>query len=65
LGETMYWFIEQFSSSHRNPPHTLPGNSIFHDDAIWFAYQVIWQCVSVFSIVLTIYFARLWVLSIS
>lgn len=62
LGETIYWFNQQFSQkvSEANKPENLMLHSIFRNDSIWFVYQIIWQCVTVISIIATIYFARLW-----
>ena len=60
LGETIYWFNQQFSKINRNPPEKLMGYSIFQNDSIWFAYQIFWQCVTVISIISTIYFAHIW-----
>lgn len=31
LGETIYWFAQQFSTVNRNPPKKLPGYSIFQN----------------------------------
>lgn len=44
-GEVLYWFLQQFSTIERDPPHTLRLSSIFPGKSIWFAYQIIWQCV--------------------
>lgn len=60
LGETIYWFNQQFSKINRNPPEKLMGYFIFQNDSIWFAYQIVWQCVMVISIISTIYFAHIW-----
>lgn len=60
LGETIYWFNQQFSGKVRNKPEDLFFHSIFKNDSIWFVYQIIWQCVTVASIIATIYFTRLW-----
>lgn len=60
LGETMYWFNEQFAPNHRNPHHALPRFGIFHDDAIWFIYQVTAQCITVISLIFSLYFATVW-----
>lgn len=60
LGEMVYWLNEQFAAKKRNPPQTLMGYSLIKSEAIWFVYQVFWQCVLVFSIVSAIYFARIW-----
>jgi hypothetical protein len=60
LGETIYWFNQQFSTINRNPPKKLPFHYIFHNDSIWYVHQIFWQCVTVVSIIFTIYFAKLW-----
>ncbi len=60
VGETIYWFNQQFSTINRNPPKKLLGYKIFQNDSIWFIYQIYWQCLTVISIVLTIYFAKRW-----
>lgn len=60
LGETIYWFNQQFSTINRNPIRNLPWNSIFHNDSVWFIHQIIWQCVAVVSVIFSIYFANLW-----
>lgn len=60
FGETIYWFNQQFSPINRNPPQGLPGFRFFHNDSIWYIYQIFWQCVTVVSLVLTLYFAKLW-----
>ena len=60
LGETIYWFNQQFSSLNRNPVKNLPWNSIFHNDSVWFIHQIIWQCVTVISVIFSIYFAASW-----
>jgi hypothetical protein len=60
IGETIYWFNQQFSLIDRNPPKKMIGYSIFHNDSIWFVYQIIWQCVTVISLVLSLYFSWAW-----
>lgn len=60
LGETLYWFNQQFSKVNRNPPKKLIGYSIFQNDSIWFAYQIVCQCIAIISIISTIYFTGLW-----
>jgi hypothetical protein len=59
-GETIYWFNQQFSPIKRNPPETLPLYKFFHNDSIWFIYQISMQCICVISIIFSIYFAHLW-----
>lgn len=65
LGETIYWLNQQFSPLNRNPPSSLRFHQIFHNDSIWFAYQVFWQCLSVISGVLSVYFGAVWLKQIS
>ena len=60
LGEVIYWLNQQFSTLKRNPIENLPWQSIFHNDSVWFVHQIIWQCVMVISLVLSIYFAKFW-----
>jgi hypothetical protein len=64
FGETIYWFNQQFSTLERNPPKSLMFHDIFHNDSIWFVYQIFWQCVSVFAIISSLYFARAWILTL-
>lgn len=63
LGETIYWFNQQFSPMVRNDVTKMPGASIFHNDSIWFVYQIIAQCITVVSLILSIYFGVMWVRS--
>lgn len=60
VGETIYWFNEQFATVHRNPPKSLRGYFLFHNDSIWFVYQIIWQCTTVVAVIASLYFAKLW-----
>lgn len=60
LGEQIYWFIEQFTHKHRNKPETLLGHKFFPEDSIWITYQIFWQCVSVVSIIASVYFFAKW-----
>lgn len=61
LGEILYWINQQFSQINRNLPKTLVGYRWFKNDAIWFIYQLVWQCVLVISIITTICLANLWI----
>ncbi len=54
LGEQFYWFLEQFSTTHRNPEHTLWVSKFFPRNSSWIAMQVFWQCISVVSIISTV-----------
>lgn len=64
MGETIYWLNEQFAGKNRNPPHTLNFHKFFGGEAVWFIYQLFWQCILVFSILLSMYFAKIWLISV-
>lgn len=59
-GEVIYWINEQFAENHRNPPNTLRFYNFFKSDAIWFIYQLFWQCILILSFIASIYFSTLW-----
>lgn len=63
LGETIYWLNQQFSKINRNPPKTFWMERVFKGDAVWFAYQIVWQMIMVVSIVCAVYFGANWILS--
>lgn len=54
LGETMYWIHEQFATTHRNDPKNLFGYRLVKSEAIWFLYQIFWQCVTVLALLATV-----------
>lgn len=62
LGETIYWFNQQFSSRvyEWTRPENLPFHKIFHDDSIWYIFQIANQCITVIAIIFSIYFAKIW-----
>jgi hypothetical protein len=60
IGETIYWFHQQFATVKRDLPHTLLGYSLVKNEAIWFMYQVMWQCVTVVTLLTTIYLSHQW-----
>lgn len=66
IGETIYWFNQQFTTVNRYPPKQLVGHQIFRGklleehDAIWFVYQISHQCLTVLTIITTIYLSHLW-----
>jgi len=59
LGEVIYWFLEQFATKHRNPPHTLWPYKWFKGEEVWIVMQIFWQCIAVIGIVTSLY---LWTL---
>ncbi|MEX0896082.1 MAG: hypothetical protein WDZ94_04045 [Patescibacteria group bacterium] len=60
LGETQYWFNQQFAEKKLDAPESLLGYSIFQNHSIYFAYQIFWQCLAVAAIVGSVYVAWLW-----
>jgi hypothetical protein len=61
LGETIYYFNQQFASVKRMPGNKLPGYGLFRDEyTIWFVYQIVCQVISVVSIITTVYLFNLW-----
>lgn len=64
LGETTYWFNQQFSTIEREPPKSLIGFSIFKNNSIWFVHQIVWQCVAVVAIIASVYFGHAWLNSL-
>lgn len=60
VGETIYWFNQQFSTIIRNPPKNFPAYKIFKSDAVWWIHQIFWQCITVFSVVSTLYLVKIW-----
>lgn len=60
IGETIYWFLEQFANPHKNKPETLQGHTFFPGDSIYIHYQIFWQCVSVISIIASVYLFTRW-----
>lgn len=62
VGESIYWFNQQFSTLNRNQGNKLIFFKLFKDEyTTWFVYQIQWQCTAVISIVLSIYFTHLWI----
>lgn len=61
IGETVYWLNQQFSKINRNPPKSFLMERVFPGESVWFAYQIIWQVITVISLILTFYFGVHWV----
>ena len=59
FGETIYWINQQFSSINRNPPEKMFGYQLFKNSSIWFNYQIFWQCISVISIITSLYLIQI------
>jgi len=60
LGETIYWLNQQFTPRSNNHPKQYLATKIFKNDSVWFAHQIFWQCVTVVTIITSIYLAKLW-----
>jgi hypothetical protein len=60
IGETMYWFNQQFTPRPGNEPEKFWFHKFFHNDSVWFVYQIYWQCVTVVTILTSLYLAKLW-----
>src|SRR3989339_131525 len=61
FGETMYWFHQQFSTVRREPPEKVELYSLVHNDSVWFIQQVKNQCITILSLVMSIYFSVFWI----
>lgn len=61
LGETLYWFLTQFSTLNKDPAERFFLHTLFPNEVVFFINQMLWQCVSIVSLISTIYFAYKWV----
>lgn len=64
VGETFYWFLQQFASEKRDAPESLIGYNLVKNESIWFIYQVMWQCLTVISVMSSIYCVYQWLHSL-
>lgn len=64
IGETLYWFFQQFSPRVGNEPEKFWINNYVPGQAVWFMHQIFWQCITVISVVLTIFLTHLWLQSL-
>lgn len=60
FGETIYWFLQQFSTINRNPTEKYFIHKIFHNDSVWFVHQIFHQCVTITTIITSLYLAKHW-----
>lgn len=61
IGETIYWFNQQFAERNRNPFHTLWISKIFPGDSSWVALQIFWQTISVVSAITSLWLGKTWI----
>ena len=61
LGETIYFFNQQFSSYIRAPVEDIFFHRLFGNAYVtWFVAQIFMQCVTVVSIISSVYLFKLW-----
>lgn len=60
IGESIYWFLEQFVDNHRNPEHTLWMSRWFPRNSVWIANQIVNQCITVIGIIASVYLFKIW-----
>lgn len=60
IGESFYWFHEQFATTHKNPEHTLWMYKWFPRNSVWIANQIFNQCISVIGVISSVFLFRLW-----
>ena len=60
IGESIYWFLEQFADTHKNPEHTLWMSRWFPRNSVWIANQIVNQCITVIGIIASVYLFNLW-----
>ncbi len=60
LGETLYWFLVQFSTKETDPPERFFLSKYFPGTSVWFINQMFWQCVSIITLISTMYLAYKW-----
>lgn len=54
-GETIYWFMQQFSSIIREKPEKVWTFRFVKNNAAWFLMQIWWQTVTIASLVALIF----------
>lgn len=60
IGETIYWFLQQFHPRGGNEPEKFLMNKIIKGEAMWFVNQIFWQCVTVITLISSVYLFSLW-----
>jgi hypothetical protein len=65
IGETLYWFLVQFSQKETDPPERFWLSRYFPGTSVWFINQMFWQCVTVTSLIFSIYFGHKWLAGLS
>ncbi len=60
LGETIYWLLQQFASKSREPVEKVAFYSFFKNESVWFVQQIIWQCITVVTLISSVWLVNLW-----
>lgn len=60
VGESLYWFFQQFSPRKGNAPEKFWIHKVFRNDSVYFVHQIYWQCVTVVTIITSLYLGNLW-----
>ncbi len=60
LGETFYWIAEQHAKDKRDNPKKLLLYKVFNNDSVYFIQQTINQCITIISLITSVYLAKLW-----
>jgi hypothetical protein len=60
IGETIYWFLQQFAPRKGNEPEKFLINYVIRGEATWFVNQIAWQCITVVTFITTIYLSYQW-----
>lgn len=65
LGETIYFFNQQYSNINRTTHKDFFFAAVFGNDdyTIWFVMQIFMQCLTVVSLLASLYFGKLWLSS--
>lgn len=59
-GETLYWFLQQFHPRKGNEPEKFWINKVVPGQGVWFLNQLFWQCITVITVITTLYLSWLW-----
>jgi hypothetical protein len=63
VGETVYWFFQQFTPRRGNEPKKFFFYHIVGNDSVYFMNQIYWQCLTVITILTSLYLGKLWLSS--
>jgi hypothetical protein len=59
IGETIYWFLNQFIPLKHNKPENFFFYRLVRNDSVYFIAQIWWQCLTTAFLVLLIYLITL------